>query len=467
MARMGMTGLDIETIAAAPTRRGLRRPGGTALVTSLTAAGVLALAPIASAAVGGLDTSFGPAHDGTVLTAIGAGGKAMATAAARQSDGKIVVAGTAADHDLNKFTLARYNADGTLDHDFGSGGIVMTAIGNGKTALTGAVLLEQDGKILLTGSAADDGETKFALARYLYNGALDTTFGAAGVVLTQFGAGSNATATAAALQPDGKIVAAGSAVTSAGAPSLALVRYTSTGALDTTFGNGGAVLTQLTNAYGATTAISALALAPDGRMVVAGSAGVGGAGNSGSQSAFVLARYTPAGVLDATFGTGGVVVSQLGSAGNSGASSLLLRPNGEIVAGGLASDNGQTKFALAAYNAAGVPDPAFGSGGRTLLSVGDGGSAALVALTQAPDGEILAVGTALDGRKRGFAVERLSPTGVPDNTFGSGGGVFTRIGIGSLATSAVLQPDGKLIAVGTAVENTDLKFAMARYDAGH
>ena len=455
-----MAQTDIRANSGTARRRRPRGRGWAGVLTGMTATAVLAVTPVASAATGDLDHSFGPAHDGTVLTDIGAGGSAIGAAVARQADGKIVVVGAAADHDLRKLTVARYNADGGLDSGFGTGGTVLTPIGKGKSAQANGVVVQPDGKILAVGGAVDEGESKFTLARYTAAGALDTTFGTGGIVLTSFGTGSNASASAVAVQPDGAIVASGGVVPTNGQAAFALARYTTAGALDTTFGTGGIVSTAAPNLAGPATAASAVVIAPDGKIVTAGATG------SSSQSAVALVRYTGAGALDTTFGTGGAVVTSIGSAANAVAGSLVLTPAGGIVTAGMAQDKGALKFALTAYTPTGAPDPAFGPGGGTLIQVGDGGSAAATKLIRQADGKLVAIGTALDGGKRKFAVLRISATGAPDGSFGSGGSALTAFGIGAFATSAVLQPDGKLVAAGSAGDSSGLKFALARYDLG-
>jgi len=170
----------------------------------------------ASPSAGSLDTSFG-GGDGIVTTPIGTGAFASALAV-QPLDGKIVVAGSS----NSNFALARYTATGALDASFGSSGVVTTAI-IGTTVSAHALAIQPlDGKIVVAGSAQISGtDSSFALTRYTSNGDLDGTFGASGIVTTLIG--TSAQASALALQPDGKIVVAGSAE---GAPNqFALARY--------------------------------------------------------------------------------------------------------------------------------------------------------------------------------------------------------------------------------------------------
>ena len=205
---------------------------------------------------GSLDPSFG--SGGKVLTQVGAF-FAEATGVAVESDGKIVAAGVS-DFD---FAVVRYNHDGSLDPSFGSGGKVVTDFG-GESFVWG-VGVQPDGKIVVAGDSGGD----FALARYNRDGSLDSNFGSGGKVLTDFGGPSTDTALAVAIEPNGKIVAAGH---TAAAPftdfNFALARYNRDGGLDSSFGSGGKVVT----GFGAARFDEAwgVALQPNGKIVAAG-----------------------------------------------------------------------------------------------------------------------------------------------------------------------------------------------------
>jgi uncharacterized delta-60 repeat protein len=150
---------------------------------------------------GELDTTFG--GDGKVTT--GFGGNAGAGAIALQSDGKIVVAGYK--QDPGAFALARYDTDGTLDTNFGDHGQMTTS--NGSRAGAGGLALQSDGKIVLAGSAFFNHRSRFVLARYDSGGALDTTFSGNGLLTTAFGSGTASGASDVAITSTGRIVAAG------------------------------------------------------------------------------------------------------------------------------------------------------------------------------------------------------------------------------------------------------------------
>jgi uncharacterized delta-60 repeat protein len=240
-------------------------------VTIAVAAGGLALlasALPAHAAAGALDPSFG--GDGRVETAI-RGHSDAGWAVAVQPDGKLVVAGSSkasADFALSDYdiVLARYRPDGTLDSAFGSGGTVVTALSAGDDEVF-AVALQPDGKIVVAGRTSNGANLDFVVLRYLSNGSLDSAFGGGdGIVTTPVGSGDDEVF-GIALQTDGKIVAAGYTA-SGGNNNTAVARYLADGSLDTSFGGSGMV----TIAQPGDDWASAVAVQADGKLIVAGAA---------------------------------------------------------------------------------------------------------------------------------------------------------------------------------------------------
>jgi uncharacterized delta-60 repeat protein len=219
---------------------------------------------------------------------------------------------------LSGFSPSTLAAPGDLDMSFGGSGKVTT--NSPMTAVAQSLLLQPDGKFVAAGFASSGGLMKFALARFLPGGSLDTGFGTGGLLNTTFGS-LESWINAMALQADGKIICAG-AVSAGSNWGIALARYHSDGTLDTTFGTGGLV----TTAIGGSSAANAVAVRPDGKILVAGW-GYGGAGQ------FVLLRYNQDGSLDTSFGSGGIVLTAVGSAAS--ASSMVIQPDGKIVLGGV------------------------------------------------------------------------------------------------------------------------------------
>jgi uncharacterized delta-60 repeat protein len=190
-----------------------------------------------------------------------------------------------------------------------------------------AVTLQADGKIVAVGSAVSAVSFyDFALVRYLADGSLDSTFGTAGKVETDLGANNLDQANAAVLQPDGKIVAAGTTIARNGLDQFfALTRYNTDGTLDTGFGRSGLATVD----FGSFFQIArSLHLQSDGKLVA-----VGYADTESSDSDFLVTRLKSNGRIDQSFGTQGTVRTSFGDL-NGGANSSVLQPDGNIVAAG-------------------------------------------------------------------------------------------------------------------------------------
>jgi uncharacterized delta-60 repeat protein len=198
---------------------------------------------------GAFDTTFGTAG----IAAVDFGGTEFGEAIARQADGRILVVGRSS---VAGAVVARLRATGVLDPDFGGDGRVTLPGGGG----VNAVLVQPDRNIVIAGNAS--GSATMTVTRLKPDGSLDTGFGSGGTTTVAFGSLANPLG-GAARQPDGKIVIAG--YTQDG-EDVAVARLNANGSLDATFGAGG----KATVDFGAATFGSAVALAPNGRIVVAG-----------------------------------------------------------------------------------------------------------------------------------------------------------------------------------------------------
>ncbi|MGW1624481.1 calcium-binding protein, partial [Streptomyces sp. NPDC002172] len=389
---------------------------------------LLALPGTAVAAPGDLDTAF--AGDGTVLTDFG--GNDSAADVAVQSDGRIVSVGTTFDSSGSEgdFALTRHNADGSLDTTFGGDGRVTTAVNNLPSneglqwSEAHAVAVQpDDGNIVVAGSSWRGPENCcwFTLVRYrASDGSLDTSFGNGdGRVFTDFGVPEEATDVVAL--PGGKIVAAGSV-----GGEAAVARYNADGSLDTTFGGDGMVTTDLAPSLQEGGDLRALAVQPDGKIVVAGEVG-------STRFDFVLVRYNTDGSLDTGFGTNGIQRTDFGDYDS--AEALAVQPDGKIVAAG--SSGGRA--ALARYNTNGTLDPGFDGNGLVLTP---GGGAEDMKLQG--DGRIVVAGSGPGG----FNVLRYNTDGGLDSGFGNGGRVATSFGGSDAAHGVALQSDGRIVAAG-------------------
>jgi uncharacterized delta-60 repeat protein len=374
---------------------------------------------------------------------------AIANAVALQSNGMIVAAGSAVGvgGDQN-FALARYNPDGTPDPRFGTSGELTFDFAGGDDVVNALVILP-NGQMLVGGYATFAGHKDFALARINANGTLDTTFGptgSGGKVLLDFAGGDNAIQ-GLAVDALGRIVVAGYATIS-GQRDFALARFTASGALDTTFGTNGRVTTDF--GFSQDDEANGLVVQSDGKIVVAGVA------SNNQVSAFGLARYTAAGVLDTTFGvgtgsfgpSGTVTTNFLG--GPDGANAIALQSDGKLVVAGFATAPSENRlFAAARYNADGTLDSNFGSlsPGLFVLNVSVDGMAETLAVQA--DGKIVLGGFVQVGVQR-LAFVRLTSTGFLDPTFGSNGRITYAPGtLSNDARALVVQPDGNIVGAGT------------------
>lgn len=411
--------------------------------------------------VGGLpgvvDTSF---NGGAQLTSVGEG-EDHAFAAAVQDDGKVVTVGrTATAAGGTDIAIVRHGRDGTLDATFGNGGKVITAIAPGRGADEArAVLVQPDGKIVVGGYSDASGTDKdFLVVRYNANGTLDTSFGDGGKRVTPVGDGTDQVY-ALARQPDGKIVAAGSAAFSQSTgQDFALIRYTADGALDAGFGVGGKVTTAI-NSFGANELIYGIVLQPVGgeTRIVA----VGGEGT------FIAARYTSTGMLDPDFGDGGKVRALFPSNIGSAESVTLTDDNKIVIAGHIGHE-----FSLVRLNTDGSLDTGFGTGGRVITPVSGTNWDEATAVVRQADGKLLVGGWVYEGvsTNGNFAVLRYAADGTLDPSFGIGGQVITPVAPGGRSDSGralVLQSDERvptvrLLQAGEATDGT-YKFAVVRY----
>ncbi len=291
---------------------------------------------------GSLDTSFGTSGMVTLDFGTSAGRAAdELRAIAIDSSGRIVVAGYTNRGTNNDFAMARFNSNGSRDTSFGVNGRVVSNFVNNDQAL--AMAIRSDGKIILGGLINND----FGLARYNANGSIDTGFGAGGIARTTMSSGLDA-ATCLAIQSDGKIVAGGYATGGAGF-DFALARYSANGALDTTFDSDGIVISDL----GGSDQATALAVMPDGRIVLAGR----------SDGDLAVARYTTAGPLDVSFASFGTARFDLGGA-NDSANAMILGADGSILlAGGAGALDSSRNVTLMKLHSDGSADESFATGG--------------------------------------------------------------------------------------------------------
>ncbi len=377
---------------------------------SLIAVALLLALPLGVRAqqAGDLDPTFGV--DGTVLTDL-SGSNDEGRDAALQPDGKIVVNAITplGDQGLVQFAVVRYLPDGSLDPGFGSGGVALASFGN-VSAVAETVAVQPDGGIIAAGYTIDgQGNLSFALARFLPDGSLDTTFSGDGKLTLDAGVGA---VVDLLVQPDTRIVAVGSG---------GVVRLHADGSLDTSFGANGVVVVDFQ--------VADAKLQPDGRIVMVG--GFTDTTVFPPEFGFALARLLPNGSPDDTFGVAGRVNT---SVGDGGLGAVALQADGRIVVAGNIADDTGAHLTLARYLPNGTLDATFdGDGLVTTLEAGLRGGAEVVIQ---PDGRIVVAGPG--------GLVRYLPDGSLDTMF-SGDGIVDAVG----GLALLLQPDGRLVVAGS------------------
>jgi uncharacterized delta-60 repeat protein len=409
--------------------------------TAVAAAAATLAAGAAGAGVpGDVDRSFG--RSGIVRTDVAGQGRDRCFEVLLQPDRKIVCIGhtTPRGSQYEDAVLARYLPNGRLDATFGARGVARFGSPDlDEVPLSG--VRQPDGKIAVAGVAdVRGGGQDLFVARLGRDGALDNAFGSGGTVTTDVGAGDDfEVGYGIALQRDRKIVVVGDAGVRDQPGDIAVARYTREGAPDPSFGVGGKLQTEL---GGAETA-HAVAVQRDGKIVAGGAHGPGGdAGIVG----FLLVRYRPNGDLDPTFGRGGVVRTRHPGLDAGSVITLVLLPDGRIVAAGYGIA-GDDYLLVVRYTATGTIDRSFGRNGNVAIRVAPafsevGGFAGAVQ----PDGKILIAG----GSGGRFFVARLLPDGALDRSFGGIGFVATQLASrGAGWASAVAANRTDVIAAGT------------------
>jgi uncharacterized delta-60 repeat protein len=413
---------------------------------------------------------------GSTVTSLSSGND-IGAAVAVQSNGQIVVAGTANQSSnsyitgTGTFAVVRYNADLTLDTSFGNQGIKTTAITAGQRSDANALVIQPaDGKLVVAGWTNSGSVTapkdNFAVARYTTSGALDATFGGGkGYVVTDVGKNLDDFGQAVALDARGNIVVAGYARTSktnANLNGFAVARYTPAGALDTTFNSRGIlpgtiVSSPVPGDYNKATSVAIYpATDPNGN---AGKILVGGFDWSTNRDVFE--RFNANGTLDSTFGNGGIVVAPVmgnGSADNLQA--LAIDSSGRVVAvgqaGNVSNGFGASWALVARFTATGTLDTSFGNGAGYVVSnwsgVGNDSKATSIVL-QPADGKIVVAGYDSNANTyEEFTAARYNTDGSPDTTF-NGTGVLRYAFSGSSTTfqhaqGVALTPTGSFVLAG-------------------
>jgi uncharacterized delta-60 repeat protein len=411
------------------------------LLAAAVIAASAALTGVASAAPGDLDPSFG--GTGKVLFPPGVE-QDKANDMLIQPDGKIVLVGSAivsmGANGRSDYAIRRLNPNGSPDTGFGTGGLALVDFNvDDKTPANSAsaVALQPDGKIIVVGSTGKSTGTLASAARLNKDGSLDNTFGPGGdegsgrVVLIQ-----QQEATDVAVDSSGRILVAGpwsnSALFQTG-PDFSVISLNGDGSVDSGFNGGSANPVRVSFGAGPDAPVR-IVVQPDGRIVLAGFT------VSGDSDAAVT-RVVPGTGVDAGFGTGGKQTYGFGAGSEDSAEDVLVEPGGKIdVAGfGTGSDN----FTLTRLTAAGQLDNSLN--GTHTVDVDFGGVDSADAIALQSNGKVLLAGD----NGHDLAVTRIQPGGALDSTFGAGGKTTLALGDFAQGNAMALQADGRIVVAGT------------------
>ncbi|MBK9425836.1 MAG: T9SS type A sorting domain-containing protein [Bacteroidetes bacterium] len=397
---------------------------------------------------GTLDITFD--SDGLLLSNPGSiedRGVAIAT----QPDGKIVVAGNSALANDRRSIVSRFLPDGSIDLSFGVNGHRILNMQPGVNDFFNSVLIQPDGKILLSGPSGSGIIFRTNVARLLANGALDTGFGINGMKTYIFSGGS-CIPYAMKLDASGRILIGGNE-----SNNLFVLRLLADGNVDSTFSGDGIAVDLPPGIFAL-----AFGMCIDnvGRIITVG--------YSFSPFSYMIARYDSAGALDTTFGQGGVTL--IPKSGFIGLYDCKVQPDGKIVACGNFDDTGggsNHDFVILRLNDNGTPDSTFAGDGVLEVPVSNDRDI-LQSIILQPDGKIMVAGYVGNNTVAGdFALLRLNSDGIFDTSFGSNGLVLTDFGSSmDIGSMVVLQPDLKVVLCGWSLQNNKWNMAIARYHTG-
>ena len=343
-------------------------------------------------------------------------------------------------------TGSLFAQDGHLDKSFGGGDGKVTT-GFGQNDYANAIAIQPDGKLIAAGYSANL-YVDFAVARYNINGTPDKSFGGGdGKVLTDFG--DLDYANAVAIQKDGKIVVAGNSWNT-GNDRVEIARYNTDGTLDKSFGGGDGKV--ISNFGGLGDYATCVAILPNGKIAV------GGYTNKYGNNDFLLAEYNSNGTLNQHFGNNGYTILAYNPT-DEACSSMAVQPNGKIVlAGGSSGD-----FALARFNSNGTLDLSFGLLVKTSFGAKKTAGATSIAIQS--NGKIVLGGQVSDlsFTNTDVAIARYNTNGTLDNSFSVDGLLNRDFGAKELIFSIAVQSNGKIIVAGSSQNGLKLDFLVARF----
>jgi uncharacterized delta-60 repeat protein len=375
-------------------------------------------------------------------------------------DGKILACGFSNTSNYKLTMQARYNTDGSLDQTLDFNGIVIMPF-NSQTREAKLIGLPDGSTLAASDMETASGGYHFGLAKMNPDGTPDPFFGTNGNGLVDIPLDSPVVDYASvrdfARQPDGKLLLTGYyAGNGAFYQAGAIVRCNSNGIPDSSFNGNGIVLVKPPF----TCILSAMALLPNGKILVGGRARIG------LKYGFGLFQFNSNGSPDTGFGVGGMSLTLMGTNVDAEIDAIAIQPNGDIIAAGHRDpilDYSPDKFELvvAKFKANGSLDTTFATSGKSILKMGE--QIRTYSIVLKPDGKIVMPGYITDSITD-FTLIQYTPNGQLDTAFGINGILRTDLGSDDeKAKSAVLQPDGKILVGGYTAIGFDHDFALLRY----
>ena len=330
-------------------------------------------------------------------------------------------------------------APGQLDPTFGSDGKVRVETGTSNTGFYKTVRLP-NGSIIAVGACSNGAETQFCAAKFSTNGEIDFSFGSGGIATVSLSSQSHA---AAALVVDsiGRITLGGSCVNS----GFCMARFLADGSLDTSFNSGGTVVTNIGGQ------LTHLLLEPMDGVIA-----VGQCRTAATTTKFCMVKYQSNGAIDVSFGTNGVVQTELVAAVGSGgtfAEAAAVQPDGKLIVGGYCySGLSPPTTCVARYDANGSLDPTFNGSGSLIVNLG--GVASMQAISSSgvrdlavqTDGSILMAVACQDGAQADVCVGKLHGNGRLDTSFGTrGASIFFDASGSEHANGIYVESSGRIV----------------------
>ena len=387
------------------------------------------------AQAGSFDTTFDTDGKTTYCFALGVSYSSLD--AGIQSSGKIVTYST--NYNSVGASLTRWNTNGSIDNAFGVNGLVnftnTSPFHGNQGYYPYRMVIQSDDRILIMGTQQGNlYPNAYWVVRLLPDGALDTSFNGTGYLDLLFGTQQDR-GTCIALQPDGKILVGGTSGNTA--QYFTMARLNSNGTLDNSFGTAGKVQTPFA---GEESFAQSIAVQTDGKILLGGYTV-----NIPHAKDFALIRYNANGSIDTGFGTNGKVVTTI-SDNSDLITSLIVQPDGKIIAGGFSSSENNPWMCMVRYLANGAVDNTFGVNG-IVINTDDNSRNCSIA--RQVDGKIV-MGGCYDGSF--FLVIRYTTNGTKDTTFGTNGVVNPSIGAYGYASKVIIQPDNKIVACGVTAD---------------